>query len=94
MALRFGLFGRKDGDDGAKAALAALKERARIVLCLSDEATVAVNEIVCADPACPGLETVVLVMEPGRRTRALKIAKAAAEVTDEDLGAAAAAPQA
>ncbi|CUA84845.1 hypothetical protein IMF23_12165 [Chelatococcus daeguensis] len=90
MALRFGLFGRKDGDDGARVALAALKERARIVLCLSDEATVAVNEIVCADPACPGLETVVLIMEPGRRTRALKIAKAAGAVTDDDLHTAAA----
>lgn len=90
MALRFGLFGRKDGDE-ARAALAALKERVRTVLCLSDEATVAVNEIVCADPACPGLETVVLVMEPGRRTRALKVTKAAVDVTEEDLAAAAAA---
>jgi hypothetical protein len=94
MALRFGLFGRKDGDDEARAALAALKERARTVLSLSDGATVAVNEIVCADPACPGLETVILVMEPGRRTRALKVAKAAAEVTDEDLRTAAAISQA
>ena len=94
MALRFGLFGRKAGDDGTKAALATLKERVRSLLLLPDEATVAVNEIVCADPACPGLETVILVMEPGRRTRALKVAKAAAEVTDEDLRTAAAISQA
>jgi hypothetical protein len=46
---------------------------------------VAVNEIVCADPACPGTETVILVMVPGRRTAACKVGKPMADVTDDDL---------
>lgn len=48
-------------------------------------AAFSVNEIVCADPACPGMETVVLVMVPGRRTRAVKVAKALDGVTEQDL---------
>jgi hypothetical protein len=47
-----------------------------------------VNEIACLDPACPGLETVILVMEPGRKTRAGKIAKALDAVTEQDIRAA------
>src|SRR4051812_33058594 len=47
-----------------------------------------VNEIACLDPACPGLETVILVMEPGRKTRALKVAKAMDAVTYQDIRAA------
>ena len=47
--------------------------------------TLAVNEIACLDPACPGLETVILVMEPGRKTRACKIAKALDAVTEQDV---------
>ena len=29
----------------------------------------AVNDIACTDPACPGVETVILVMEPGQNAR-------------------------
>lgn len=46
---------------------------------------VKVNEILCPDPACPGLETVILVMAPGRRTRAVKVGRPAAEVTQADV---------
>jgi len=45
----------------------------------------AVNEIACLDPACPGLETVILVMEPGRKTRAYKVAKALDMVAEQDI---------
>ena len=51
----------------------------------SPETAFSVNEIACTDPACPGIETVILVMEPGRRTRACKIAKALDEVTEPDV---------
>ncbi len=58
----------------------------------ADPATsVAVNEIVCNDPGCPGTETVILVMEPGRRTRAAKVQKALEDVTEVDVAAALAA---
>ncbi|MCE4224011.1 hypothetical protein HCU64_09630 [Methylobacterium sp. C25] len=46
---------------------------------------VKVNEIVCADPACPGFETVILVMAPGVRSVAGKIAKPLSDVTHEDV---------
>ena len=46
---------------------------------------VAVNEIACLDPACPGVETVILVMKPGRKTRACKIAKALDDATEQDV---------
>jgi hypothetical protein len=49
------------------------------------DATIAVNEIVCLDPGCPGTETVILVMQPGRKTRAAKVGKPIDEVTEEDV---------
>ena len=48
----------------------------------------AVNEIACTDPGCPGIETVILVMEPGRKTRAHKVAKPLDAVTEQDVRAA------
>ncbi|KQT09187.1 hypothetical protein ASG40_11160 [Methylobacterium sp. Leaf399] len=51
-----------------------------------DEADVVkVNEILCPDPACPGFETVILIMRPGERTRALKVPKPIAAVTQADV---------
>lgn len=47
-----------------------------------------VSEIVCADPACPGFETVILVLAPGRPTRAVKVA-GAVDALDEATVAAA-----
>lgn len=43
------------------------------------------SEIECLDPACPGTETVILVMTPGRRTRAVKIGKGAAAIVEQDV---------
>ncbi len=64
-------------------ALVRIKTWTRDVLALDEDATVAANEIVCADPACPGSETVILVMIPGQRTKAYKLQAAAADVTAE-----------
>jgi hypothetical protein len=50
--------------------------------------TIAVNEIACADPSCPGIETVILIMEPGRKTRACKVQKPIEDVTEADVRAA------
>jgi hypothetical protein len=50
--------------------------------------SVAVNEIVCRDPGCPGTETVILVMRAGARTVAVKIQKEAATVSEDDVRAA------
>jgi len=89
--MRFGLFGRgearKGGDAKAEAKAAAdrLKAQVREQLGLPEIAAIAVNEIICADPACPGTETVILVMKPGEKTRAYKLQMAMVEVTTEAL---------
>jgi hypothetical protein len=49
------------------------------------DATIAVNEIVCLDPSCPGTETVILIMHRRRKTRAAKIGKPLDEVTRDDV---------
>lgn len=89
--MRFGLFGRNEARQGdearlaAKAAAETLKARVRALLGLPETAVIAVNEILCADPGCPGTETVILVMKPGAKTRAFKLQMAMAEVTPEAL---------
>ena len=65
-----------------------VKDLARAALQASPETAFAVNEIACNDPGCPGIETVILVMEPGRKTRALKVPKPLDEVMEQDILAA------
>jgi hypothetical protein len=57
---------------------------------MSEADTIAVNEIACPDPGCPDIETVILIMRPGRKTQAVKIAGRLAQVSDSDLVQAAA----
>lgn len=89
--MRLGLFGRNGPrpDEEAKIAAKAVAERLkadiRRLLALPEQASVAVNEIICADPACPGSETVILLMRPGRKTQAFKLQMAMAEVTEAAL---------
>jgi len=98
--MRFGLFGRAEARRGgdakaeAKAAAERLKEQVRAWLGLPGTAAIAVNEILCADPACPGTETVILVMKPGEKTRAYKLQMAMVEITPEALSEALAPPPA
>jgi hypothetical protein len=92
--MRFGAFWRGASGDGRgngrpdPEAVTRIKDWARAALDLSLDTAFAVNEIACNDPACPGLETVILVMEPGRKTRALKVAKALDAVSEADVRAA------
>jgi len=83
--MRFGLFGRDKRDATGADAAAQVKRQVRELLDLPDNAVIAVNEILCADPACPGTETVVLVMKPGEKTRAFKVQMGLAELTPEAL---------
>ncbi len=82
--MRLGAFWRGRPQQDSEAA-ARVKTWARAALGTSDETAFAVNEIACTDPACPGIETVILVMEPGKKTRALKVAKTLAAVTEQDI---------
>jgi hypothetical protein len=66
-------------------AIARVKAWAIAILGGSADTTVAVNEIVCLDPGCPGTETVILMMQPGRKTRAAKVGKPIDEVTEDDV---------
>jgi hypothetical protein len=81
--------GKSAGID--RTALARVKDLARTVLALGEEASISVNEINCTDPACPGTETVILLMIPGERTRALKVMKPVEEVDEADIREAASA---
>jgi hypothetical protein len=83
--MRFGLFGRDKREAGAPDAAAQVKRQVRALLGLPENAVIAVNEILCADPACPGTETVILVMKPGEKTRAFKVQTGLAELTSEAL---------
>ena len=77
-----GAFGRPKPD---REAIERIKTWARQALQAGPDTAFAVNEIVCPDPACPGTETVILVMEPGAKTRACKVTKALDEVTEQDI---------
>lgn len=79
------LFGGRVSSGPGGATAARIKEWVRSAAELPGDAAIAVNEIACMDPVCPGVETVVLVMAPGRKTRAYKVAKAMGEVTEQDI---------
>ncbi|TDR93699.1 hypothetical protein [Enterovirga rhinocerotis] len=66
----------------------ALKARFVEHLALGEDDSLTLSEIVCHDPACPGIETVILLMRAGERPRAYKIAAAVADVTEEEIEAA------
>jgi tetrahydromethanopterin S-methyltransferase subunit A len=54
-----------------------------------DQIAVTVSEIICTDPGCPGTETVILIMQPGKATVAAKVAKPMDDVTETDAKGAA-----
>jgi len=74
---------RRDRPD--REAVERVKDWTRRALGAAPDTAFSVSEIVCADPSCPGTETVILVMEPGKKTRALKVSKALDAVTEEDV---------
>lgn len=85
MARLENFFGRFKAEKPDAATTAQIKAWSRELLELPDDTAFAVNEIICRDPACPGMETVILVMEPGRKTQAYKIAKSLADITRDDI---------
>jgi tetrahydromethanopterin S-methyltransferase subunit A len=85
------LFGEAPKRD--EAAIARIKQWVREIAADDSAAreaiAVTVSEIICADPSCPGTETVILIMPPGRKTAAAKVAKPIAEVMEIDAKGAA-----
>ena len=71
MALQ-GLFSRFRREPPDRETADRVKGWVRAALALREDDTVTVSEIACTDPACPGIETVILVMREGEPTRAFK----------------------
>ena len=87
--MRFGLFRRSTrAGEPDRDAVERVKAWVLAGAALAPGTALSVSEIVCTDPSCPGVETVVLVMEPGRRTRACKVSKPLDETTEADWRAA------
>lgn len=84
-----GLFAKRAGiAEPDRDATGAVKALVAGLLALPPGSEVTVSEIICLDPACPGTETVMLVMMPRAKTQAAKVTKAAADVTEPDVRAA------
>jgi hypothetical protein len=81
MALFSGPFRKKPPRD----AVALDRVRAWCLECLGAAADLTISEVECADPACPGLETFILVLRPGEATQAAKIRKPLVEIMREDV---------
>ncbi|GAB6844102.1 hypothetical protein HNR00_001666 [Methylorubrum rhodinum] len=80
------LFGRRERPDAP--ARRRVEAWARAAGGYGPDTAMTVSEIVCADPACPGFETVILILAPNRPTRAVKVA-GAVDALDEARVAAA-----
>jgi hypothetical protein len=80
-----GWFQRKALSREQIAATESIRGWVRKALSLPDETAIAVNEIVCTDPSCPGTETVMLIMAPGQKTRAAKVDRELVDVTEADV---------
>ncbi len=83
--MRFGLFRRSGHPKRGAETAERVKAWVTAALQLAPATPVTVSEIVCLDPLCPGTETIMLVMEPGKKTRAYKVSKAIDEVTEQDV---------
>ena len=83
MALFGSLFGKKPPRDAA--ALARIRAWSRVVLGDPAGLELTISEIECGDPACPGLETFILVMRAGEATQAVKIRKPISEIEEADV---------
>lgn len=64
MALNFGAAGRSKSESAQ--ASAQVKRWAREHLC-DDDATLVVSELACTEPGCPPIETVIAVLDVGRK---------------------------
>jgi hypothetical protein len=66
---------------------AQLKRTLIAALGLTEADALAVNEMACADPGCPDMETIVLVMRAGTPTQALRIRRPIDAVEPADIAA-------
>lgn len=80
-------FGSKPKNDPAR--IAAIKGWVVEHFHLSEDTPLMVTELQCAEEGCPPLETVIAILDTPGSPRQHKIFKPLAEVTSEDVSAAA-----
>jgi hypothetical protein len=85
MAL--GLFRRRARDPEETAALARVEEWVRAALG-TDGGEILVRQIVCPDPGCTDIQTIVLVSPPGRKSAAVSLNGEARTLSEIDVRAA------
>jgi hypothetical protein len=68
-----------------EAALVRIRDWARKALDDPAGLDLTISEVECADPACPGLETFILVMRAGEATQAAKVRRPIVEITEADV---------
>ena len=83
MTIFGGFFSKKQPRDDA--ALAQLRDWVLTALGNPAGMELTISEIECPDPACPGLETFILVMREGEATQAVKIRKPIIEIAENDV---------
>lgn len=69
----FSIRRKRQPDPASEAAREAVRAWMRTALGEDPSVTFTVSEIACGDAACGGIETIVLVMWPGRPTAAVKL---------------------
>ncbi|MGK5530436.1 hypothetical protein [Streptomyces sp. URMC 129] len=65
--------------------MSALKQTVRHLLGLDDDTAVVIQQLACAEPGCPPLETVIAVLPPGGPARRWTLHRPVEQVTDDDV---------
>jgi len=65
--------------------LKALKAEARRFFAAADDATISIMELDCADTDCPGIETVIALLDSGQRPRVVRFRKPVAKIGPADF---------
>jgi hypothetical protein len=81
-----GMWRQRSAATAARAA--AVKARLAAALDLGPQDALSVTEVACANPACAGPETVVLVLRAGEPSRVIRLACGLDAVDDEAIWAA------
>ncbi|OLP52920.1 hypothetical protein BJF92_17890 [Rhizobium rhizosphaerae] len=69
----------------AAEATSRIRSWLRARLALPEDVLIVVNEVACAEPGCPDVETVIGLLPPSGPSRTFKIERPIAEVTTADL---------
>ena len=77
------MFGMKK--EGASAKSREVRGWVRELLALPEDAQVLVTELTCSEPGCPPVETVIAILRGAGKNAQVKIPRALAELTRDDV---------